>query len=318
MARNTKQTSRKSQDKSRRQAKDAPRGKNQRSERDVRPQSGKPSSSRGRAPQTDGRGRSSHADARGRKSSAPKNIIEGRHAIEEALNWGMKLKAAYVANDMGLRDGKFGRIVARLQSENVDVFVVDNAVLDSMSVRGSHQGIAAEIAPYEYADIDDVLTRAKDKENALIVLLDHVTDDGNFGAIVRSAEIVGAEAVVIPNARSAKVSAGSASTSVGAVFKMDIAQVSNLAAVIDKCKEQGFWVYGASEHAKDVVWNSNMRGKVVLVMGSEGDGISRRILEKCDVMTKLPQRGEIESLNVAQAATVMCFEWMRQSFGGLS
>ncbi len=312
MARNSRnQSSKKPQDNNRR-ANQSGRARSARPERDSR--SSKPRSSK------DGSSRRFDVDDRARrnKPQTPKNIIEGRHAIEEALNWGMKLKCAYVANDVGLRDGKFARIVGRLQDNNVDVYVVDNSVLDSMSVRGSHQGIAAEIAPYEYADISDILERTKDKENALIVLLDHVTDDGNFGAIVRSAEIVGADAVVIPNARSAKVSAGSASTSVGAVFKMDIAQVSNLAATVDKCKETGFWVYGSSEHAKQVVWDAKMSGKVVLVMGSEGDGISRRILDKCDVLAKLPQRGEIESLNVAQAATVMCFEWMRQSFGGLS
>ena len=311
MARNNRgQGSKKPQDKNKRKDQASGRGRNPRPERDNRSFKDK-----GR----DGRRRSDSSDRphKNSKSSTPKNLIEGRHAIEEALNWGMKLKCAYVANDAGLRDGKFDRIVSRLQENNVDVYAVDNQALDAMSVRGSHQGIAAEIAPYEYADIEDVLARAKDKENALIVLLDHVTDDGNFGAIVRSAEIVGAEAVVIPNARSAKVSAGSASTSVGAVFKMDIAQVANLSSVIDRCKEEGFWVFGSSEHAKQVVWDAKMSGKVVLVMGSEGDGISRRVLEKCDVITKLPQRGEIESLNVAQAATVMCFEWMRQSFGGL-
>ncbi len=296
MARNTRgQGSKKPNDKSKRNNQSSGRGRNPRSDR-----SG--AQGRGKTQREDSR-KFEGASRTGRKpkSSAPKNLIEGRHAIEEALNWGMKLKVAYVANDAGLRDGKFARIVQRLQDNKVDVRVVDNTVLDAMSVRGSHQGIAAEIAPYEYADIEDILDQARDKDNALIVLLDHVTDDGNFGAIVRSAEIVGAEGVVIPNARSAKVSAGSASTSVGAVFKMNIAQVANLASVIDKCKEEGFWVFGASEHAEQVVWNVNMRGKVVLVMGSEGDGISHRILEKCDVLAKLPQRGEIESLRLLRS-----------------
>ncbi len=313
MARNNRgQGSKKNKEQNKRQSQQSARAHNSRHDDQKR-------SSKGRS-YRDSRHKDEMQDknSKRRLTSGGKNVIEGRHAIEEALNWGMRLKCAYVANDSGLRDGKFDRIVKRLQDNNIEVYAVDNQVLDSMSVRGSHQGIAAEIAPYEYADIDDVIQRSKDKENALIVLLDHVTDDGNFGAIVRSAEIVGAEGVVIPNARSAKVSAGSASTSVGAVFKMDICQVPNLATVLDKCKEAGFWVFGASEHAHDVVWDSKMRGKVVLVMGSEGDGISRRILDKCDVLTKLPQRGEIESLNVAQAATVMCFEWMRQSFGGLS
>ena len=144
-------------------------------------------------------------------------------------------------------------------------------------------------------------------------MLDHVTDDGNFGAIVRSAEVVGAAGVVIANKRAAGVTVGSYKTSAGAVMHLPIAQVPNIARALDDLKDAGFWVAGASEHAQDVCWDSPLQGRVALVMGSEGDGISRLVLEKCDFLTKLPQRGLTESLNVAQAACALCFEWMRRN-----
>lgn len=151
------------------------------------------------------------------------------------------------------------------------------------------------------------------KQASLVVLLDHVVDEGNFGAIVRSAEVVGASCVIIANARCASVGVGAYKTSAGAVLHMPIVQVVNLARAIDELKGHGFWVIGASEHAQQTVWNAPFTGNVCLVMGSEENGISSLVQKKCDFICKLPQRGRIESLNVAQAATVMCYEWMRQN-----
>lgn len=202
-----------------------------------------------------------------------------------------------------------------------------------------------ETAPFAYAELSDVLAaidrkgaRAADtsaadafaadahelvtntdnqtaahKQASLVVLLDHVVDEGNFGAIVRSAEVVGASCVIIANARCASVGVGAYKTSAGAVLHMPIVQVVNLARAIDELKEHGFWVIGASEHAQETVWNAPFTGNVCLVMGSEENGISSLVQKKCDFICKLPQRGRIESLNVAQAATVMCYEWMRQN-----
>ena len=163
---------------------------------------------------------------------------------------------------------------------------------------------------------NDILDRAGDGP-ALVVVLDHVTDDGNFGAIVRSAEVVGAAGVIIANKRAAGVTVGSYKTSAGAVMHLPIAQVPNIARALDDLKAAGFWVGGASEHAEGSCWDAPFEGRVALVMGSEGDGISRLVLEKCDFLTKLPQRGMTESLNVAQATTALCFEWLRRNAGEL-
>ena len=163
--------------------------------------------------------------------------------------------------------------------------------------------------------LGDVIAAAG-KGNALVLVLDHVTDEGNFGAIVRTAEVVGAAGVVIAKARSASVGVGAYKTSAGAVLHIPIAQVSNLARAVEELKAAGFWSCASTEHAKDDVWSAPLAGRVALVMGSEGEGISRLVLEKCDFACKLPQRGRVESLNVAQACTVMCYEWLRREMTG--
>ena len=211
------------------------------------------------------------------------------------------------------------RLVApgrRPHAVGVRIKYVPRAQLDALSSHGAHQGIALEVGNFPYADVADILDRAGEGP-ALVVVLDHVTDDGNFGAIVRSAEVVGAAGVVIANKRAAGVTVGSYKTSAGAVMHLPIAQVPNIARALDDFKAAGFWVGGASEHAEGSCWDAPFEGRVALVMGSEGDGISRLVLEKCDFLTKLPQRGMTESLNVAQATTALCFEWLRRNAGEL-
>ena len=233
--------------------------------------------------------------------------IEGRRAVAEALEVGMPLRRALV-NDA---DGSLAPLVRELEQAGVPVERAPKSRLDALSSHGAHQGIACQAAPFAYAELSDVIACAGEGD-ALVLLLDHVTDQGNLGAIVRSAEVVGAAGVIIPKARAAGVGVGAFKTSAGAVLHLPIAQVSNLAAAIETLKEHGFWVGGSTEHAHDSVWDAPMGGRICLVMGSEGSGISRLVLDRCDFTCKLPQRGRVESLNVAQAATVMCYEWLRR------
>lgn len=247
---------------------------------------------------------------------APKGeFIEGRRAAAEALRTGFPVKSALIAEG-GERDAALSRLVDDLNAAGVRIKYVPRAQLDALSSHGAHQGIALEVGNFPYADVADILDRAGDGP-ALVVVLDHVTDDGNFGAIVRSAEVVGAAGVIIANKRAAGVTVGSYKTSAGAVMHLPIAQVPNIARALDDLKAAGFWVGGASEHAEGSCWDAPFEGRVALVMGSEGDGISRLVLEKCDFLTKLPQRGMTESLNVAQATTALCFEWLRRNAGEL-
>ncbi len=240
------------------------------------------------------------------------NVIEGRRAVAEALAANVPLKRAFVAASATGRDTKLTALVGELEASGVTVEEVPRERLDQLSSHGAHQGIVVRTAPFQYATLNDVI-KAAGTGDALVVVLDHVTDEGNFGAIVRSAEIVGAAGVVVAKARAARVGAGAYKTSAGAVMHVPIAQVPNLATAVDELKQAGFWVGGATEHAEDLAWDAPMEGRVALVMGSEGEGISRLVLSKCDFTCKLPQRGTIESLNVAQACTVLCYEWLRRT-----
>lgn len=251
----------------------------------------------------------------GRGSAGRSDLIEGRRAVEEALGAGVPLKSALVQIQSLDADPALERLAQRLDAAGVSVERVPRNRLDQLSSHGAHQGVIVRAKPFQYAELGDVIAAAG-KGNALVLVLDHVTDEGNFGAIVRTAEVVGAAGVVIAKARSASVVVGAYKTSAGAVLHIPIAQVSNLARAVEELKAAGFWACASTEHATDDVWSAPLVGRVALVMGSEGEGISRLVLEKCDFACKLPQRGRVESLNVAQACTVMCYEWLRREMCG--
>lgn len=246
--------------------------------------------------------------------------IEGRRAAAEALRTGFPVKRALVADAEGRRDAALAQLVDQLRGANIPVEYVATEQLDALSSHGAHQGIALEVGAFPYAALVDIIARADAAGGtgpALVVVLDHVTDAGNFGAIVRSAEVVGAVGVVIANKRAAEVTVATYKTSAGAVMHLPIARVPNIARALEDLKAAGFWTVGASEHAEGNCWDAPLTGRIALVMGSEGAGISRLVLETCDDLTKLPQRGATESLNVAQAATALCYEWLRQNAGVL-
>lgn len=245
--------------------------------------------------------------------------IEGRRAAAEALRTGFPVKRALVADVGGRRDAALAQLVDQLRGANIPVEYVATEQLDALSSHGAHQGIALEVGAFPYADLADIIARANaaGAEPALVVVLDHVTDAGNFGAIVRSAEVVGAVGVVIANKRAAEVTVATYKTSAGAVMHLPIARVPNIARALEDLKAAGFWTVGASEHAEGNCWDAPLTGRIALVMGSEGAGISRLVLETCDDLTKLPQRGATESLNVAQAATALCYEWLRVNIAAL-
>ena len=248
---------------------------------------------------------------RGQQPRDRGDLIEGRRAVEEALGCGMPLRSALVQERSGERDQALERIAARLEDAGVPVERVPRGRLDALSSHGAHQGVVVRTRPFEYAELADVIAAAGEGD-ALVVVLDHVTDQGNFGAIVRTAEVVGAAGVVVAKARSASVGVGAYKTSAGAVMHLPIAQVPNLARAIEDLQGAGFWACAATEHAEQDVWHAPMGGRLALVMGSEGEGISRLVSEKCDFACRLPQRGRVESLNVAQATTVLCYEWLRR------
>lgn len=237
--------------------------------------------------------------------------LEGRHALEEALAAEVPIQTVY-ASDAAATDKRCGKLLARVQAQGIRVERANKQVLDERSAHGAHQGIVAKIEPFKYCGIEDIIRAAAGKQDALIIACDHITDAGNFGAIVRTAEVVGASGVLIQNKRSAHVTTAAYKTSAGAVAHMPIACEANLASNLNRLKDEGFWVAGASEHAKTVLWDASLSGRIVLVMGSEDAGLSKLTLKTCDLLVTLPQVGRVESLNVAQATTALAYEWMRQ------
>ena len=245
------------------------------------------------------------------------DIIEGKRPVVEALRTGVPMKCLLLG-DYVKKDGLVEDILRKAKRADVPVKLVPRKVLDGKSDRGSHQGVMAETKPFSYVNVTTVLEEAEKSAaehggRALVVMLDHITDAGNFGAIARSAETVGACGLVIPNKRSARVEASTYKSSAGAITHLPVAQVSNLVQTMMRLKEEGFWIAGATEHASDVIWDVNLKGKIALVMGNEQEGISRLVMEHCDLLAKLPVEGEVASLNVAQAATACMYEWLRQN-----
>ena len=171
-----------------------------------------------------------------------------------------------------------------------------------------HQGAVAEVDPYPYGDPVAMLRR----EGALLVALDQVQDPRNLGAVCRSAEFAGAAGVVIPERRSAGVTAVTCKTSAGAVEHLEVAHVRNLADWLAQAKEAGFWIWGADAEAEQPPWSADLTGSTILVLGGEGKGLRPRVADSCDGLVALPQRGQVESLNVSAAATALLFEAVRQ------
>lgn len=244
--------------------------------------------------------------------------IEGKRPVVEALRSNVPLTRVLMADNMK-RDSLVNDILRKAKKLSVPVEQVSRKRLDEQSARGSHQGVMAETKPFAYATVADVIEAAEQSAaqhdgRALVAILDHVTDAGNLGAIARSAEIVGASGIIIPNKRAAHVTAATYKSSAGAVTHIPVVQVPNLVAVIERLKKKGFWVAAATEHAEELVWDSNLKGKIALVMGNEQEGISRLVRENCDFETKLPQVGTVASLNVAQSFTACAYEWLRQNW----
>jgi 23S rRNA (guanosine2251-2'-O)-methyltransferase len=169
-------------------------------------------------------------------------------------------------------------------------------------------------APYNYAytTLFDLIKASKGKKDALIVALDHITDAGNMGAIIRSAEVIGATGLLIPSKRAAPVNDGVYRASAGAVDYLKVAREANLVSALKRLKDEAFWVCGATEYARDDIWHAPLEGRIVLVMGAEDTGLSRLVRETCDFEVKLPVRGVTPSLNVAQAFTAIAYEWLRR------
>lgn len=238
-------------------------------------------------------------------------IIEGKNAVIEALRARMPLSRILIAEG-GKADKALDEIRRLAASARVESVLAPRRELDRMSERGVHQGVIAQAEPFRFTALHDVLESIEHAPRALVIVLDHITDPGNLGAVVRSAEVVGAAAVIVPKKRSAALTPAAWKSSAGAFAHVPVVQETNLVRTIEQLKERRFWIAGASENAKDSIWDVDLDGRIALVMGSEGDGLSRLVEESCDFLVRLPQAGRVGSLNVAQATTAIAYEWVRR------
>ena len=240
------------------------------------------------------------------------DIVEGRNAVLEALRGGRPLRRILLAQ--GAKPNPvLDEIERTARTAGVAFERVPKQELDRRSERGSHQGVLALAEPFQYAELQDVIRAGEGADNALVIALDHITDPGNLGAVARSAEVVGAVGLLVPKQRSAEVTAAAHKASAGALSHLPLARVPNLVRALEQLKEAGYWVAGASEKATTLAWDAPLEGRLVLVLGSEGTGLSRLVEESCDFLVSLPVVGHVGSLNVAQATTVLAYEWARRT-----
>ena len=239
------------------------------------------------------------------------DIIEGRNAVQEALRAGRAIDKLYIAR--GDSDRALGHIAGLARERGITVSDCERRKLDAMSVTKAHQGVIAVCALREYASLDDILSVAEERgEPPFVIVCDEISDPHNLGAIIRSAECVGAHGVIIPKHRSAGLTAVVGKTSAGAAEHMAVARVPSIAAALDELKRRGLWVYGAAAEGSSGMWQTELTGPIALVIGSEGDGLGRLVRERCDFLVSIPLRGRVSSLNASTAAAVLMYEILRQ------
>ena len=237
-------------------------------------------------------------------------MIEGRNAVLEAFRSGKCVDKLFILD--GCQDGPVRTIAREARKHDTIVKFVPKERLDSMSETGAHQGVIAQVAAYDYSTVEDILKKAEDKGEApFIILLDNIEDPHNLGAIIRTANLAGAHGVIIPKHRAVGLTATVAKTSAGALNYTPVAKVANLGQTIDELKEKGIW-FVCADMDGEVMYRQNLTGPIGLVIGNEGNGVSRLVKEKCHFTTAIPMNGDIDSLNASVAAGVLAFEIVRQ------
>lgn len=245
------------------------------------------------------------------REDAPENMLEGRNAVTEALSAGRTIDKLFVAD--GDTDRALARICAMAKQAGAVVVPTDRRKLDYMSATGAHQGVIAMVAAHDYASIDDILKKAQDAgEPPLIVICDELSDPHNLGAIIRTAECAGAHGIIIPKRRCVGLTAVVGKASAGALEYMPVARVSNITAAIDTLKKAGVWVYGTAAEGDTTLYKADLKSAAAIVIGNEGEGMSRLVSERCDFKVSIPMKGSISSLNASAAAAIMLYEAVRQ------
>lgn len=237
-------------------------------------------------------------------------IIEGRNAVIEAFRSGKPIDKLFVLD--GCQDGPIRTIVREAKKHDTILKFVTKDRLDQLSETKKHQGVIAYAAAYEYSELEDIFALAEKKgEEPFVILLDNIEDPHNLGAIIRTANLAGAHGVIIPKHRAVGLTATVAKTSAGALNYTPVVKVTNLAKTMEELQAKGLW-FVCADMGGETMYRLNLKGPIGLVIGNEGEGVSRLVKEKCDFIASIPMKGDIDSLNASVAAGVLAYEIVRQ------
>ncbi len=244
------------------------------------------------------------------KTRVNEQQVEGRNAVLEAFRSGQTIDKVYVLD--GCQDGPVRTIVREARKHDTLIQFVEKQRLDQLSETGTHQGVIAVIAAYEYAEVSDILAKAEAKgEPPFVFILDGIEDPHNLGAIIRTANQAGAHGVIIPKRRAVGLTATVARTSAGAINYTPVARVTNITKTIEELKEKGMW-FVCADMDGTTMYDLNLTGSIGMIVGAEGEGVSKLVREHCDMVASIPMQGDIDSLNASVAAGVLAYEIVRQ------
>ena len=236
--------------------------------------------------------------------------IEGRNAVLEAFRSGKCVDKLFILD--GCQDGPVRTIAREARKTDTIINYVSKERLDQLSETHAHQGVIAQVAAYDYSTVDEILARAEEKGEApFLIILDNVEDPHNLGAIIRTANLAGAHGVIIPKRRAVGLTSTVAKTSAGAINYTPVAKVTNIVRTIEELKEKGIW-FVCADMGGETMYDLDLTGPMGLVIGNEGEGVSRLVKEKCDMIASIPMKGDIDSLNASVATGVLAYEIVRQ------
>lgn len=238
-------------------------------------------------------------------------IIEGRNAVVEALKADRSIDKLFII-DSEKQSGPIKTIIAQARKKGIVVHFETKEKMDKLSQGHKHQGVIAYVAAYDYVEVDEIINRAKDKGEApFVLILDNIEDPHNLGAIIRTANIAGVHGVIIPKRRAVGLTATVAKTSAGAIEYTPVARVTNIVRTIEELKEHGLWI-ACGDMDGQIMYEVDLKGPLALVVGGEGTGVSKLVKEKCDMIAKIPMKGDIDSLNASVATGILIYEAFRQ------
>ena len=246
-----------------------------------------------------------------KKNDTFQDQIEGRNSVLELLETGKDINKIFI--EKGEKHGSINKIIAKAKERKIVIVEVERQKLNAISETENHQGVIAIVPPFDYCEVQDILDEAKTRgEQPFILILDGIEDPHNLGAIIRTAETAGVHGIIIPKRRAAAVNSTVNKVSAGAVQYMKIARVNNINETIKYLKENNVWIYGTAIEATKYYYEENLTGSIALIIGNEGEGLSRLVRENCDVLLKIPMKGKISSLNASVSAGIVMYEAVKQ------